>query len=106
MVVLINEGTASASEIVSGALQDDKRAKLVGVVSYGKGSVQEWIPLDNNQGAVRITIAKWLTPLKRTIDHVGLTPDVVVKMTKDDYTAGRDPQLDAAIQTLLGMITK
>ncbi|MGC1378646.1 MAG: S41 family peptidase [Anaerolineales bacterium] len=104
MVVLVNEGTASASEIVSGALQDDKRAKLVGVLSYGKGSVQEWLPLSNNQGAVRITIAKWLTPLKRTIDHVGLTPDVVVKMTKDDYTAGRDPQLDSAIQTLLAMI--
>jgi carboxyl-terminal processing protease len=106
MVVLVNEGTASASEIVSGALQDDKRAKLVGVTSYGKGSVQEWLPLSNDQGAVRITIAKWLTPLKRTIDHVGLTPEVVVKMTKDDYTAGRDPQLDAAVQTLLAMIAK
>jgi len=106
MVVLVNEGTASASEIVSGALQDNKRAKLVGVLSYGKGSVQEQVLLSNNQGGLRITIAKWLTPLKRAIDHVGLTPDVVVKMTKDDYTAGRDPQLDAAIQTLLGMITK
>jgi carboxyl-terminal processing protease len=104
MVVLINEGSASASEITAGALQDDGRAKLVGVVSYGKGSVQNWIPLSNNQGAVAITIAKWLTPLKRTIDHVGLTPDVVVKMTKDDVTAGRDPQLDAAIQTVLAII--
>jgi carboxyl-terminal processing protease len=106
MVVLINEGSASASEILAGALQDDKRAKLVGVTSYGKGSVQEWIPLSNNEGAVRITIAKWLTPLKRTIDHIGLTPDVVVKITKDDVTAGRDPQLDTATKTLLEMITQ
>ena len=104
MVVLINEGSASASEITAGALQDDGRAKLVGVTSYGKGSVQNWIALQNNQGAVAITIAKWLTPLKRTIDHIGLTPDVVVKITKDDITAGRDPQLDAAVQTVLGMI--
>jgi carboxyl-terminal processing protease len=104
MVVLINEGSASASEIVAGALQDNKRAKLVGVTSYGKGSVQEWLPLSNQQGAVRITVAKWLTPLKRTIHHIGLTPDVVVKITKEDTTAGRDPQLDAAIETLLKMI--
>lgn len=106
MVVLINEGSASASEIVAGALQDNKRAKLVGVVSYGKGSVQEWLPLDNNQGAVRITVAKWLTPLKRTIHHIGLTPDVVAKMTKEDFLAGRDPQLDAAIKALMAMISQ
>lgn len=104
IVVLINEGTASAAEITAGALQDDGRAKLVGVTSYGKGSVQNWIPLSNNQGAVAITIAKWLTPNKRTIDHVGLTPDVVVKITDADLTAKRDPQLDAAIKTLLEMI--
>jgi len=104
MVVLINEGSASASEITAGALQDYGRAKLVGATSYGKGSVQSWIPLSKNQGAVAITIAKWLTPLKRTIDHIGLTPDVVVEITKEDYTAGRDPQLDAAIATLLEML--
>ena len=104
IIVLVNEGSASASEIVAGALQDAGRAKLVGVTTYGKGSVQEWLPLSENQGAVRITIAKWLTPLKRTIDKLGLTPDVVVEMTADDYTAGRDPQLDAAVKTLLEMI--
>ena len=104
MVVLINEGSASASEIVAGALQDTKRAKLVGVVSYGKGSVQEWLPLANDQGAVRITVAKWLTPLKRTIHHIGLTPDVIAKMTKEDFQAGRDPQLDAAVKALMEMI--
>ena len=101
MVVLVNEGTASASEIVSGAIQDYGRGKLVGVTTYGKGSVQIWTPLSNNQGAVRITIAKWLTPKGRTIHQIGLTPELVVEMTKEDYTTGRDPQLDAAIKALL-----
>ena len=101
MVVLVNEGTASASEIVSGAIQDYGRGKLVGVTTYGKGSVQIWTPLSNDQGAVRITIAKWLTPKDRTIHQVGLTPDVVVEMTKEDYAAGLDPQLDAAVKALI-----
>ncbi len=101
MVVLVNEGTASASEITAGALQDYGRAKLVGVVSYGKGSVQLWNPLSDNQGAVRITVARWLTPKKRQIDKVGLTPDVYVPMTAADVKAGRDPQLDAVVQTLM-----
>jgi carboxyl-terminal processing protease len=104
IVVLINEGSASASEIVAGALQDTKRGKLVGVISYGKGSVQDWVPLSDGQGAVRITVAKWLTPLKRTIHKVGLTPDVVAEITEEDFDADRDPQLDAAIKTLLEMI--
>lgn len=104
MVVLINEGTASASEIVAGALQDYNRATLVGVTSYGKGSVQNWIPLSDAQGAVRITIAKWLTPDERTIHHVGLTPDVVVEMTEEDYKANRDPQLDKAVEVLMEMV--
>ena len=102
LVVLINEGSASASEILAGALQDYGRAKLVGMKSYGKGSVQNWVPLSNNQGAARVTIAKWLTPHEQAIDnHVGLTPDVVVEMTQEDFAAGRDPQLDAAMETLL-----
>jgi carboxyl-terminal processing protease len=104
IVVLINEGSASASEILAGALQDYERAKLVGVKSYGKGSVQNWQPLSNNQGAARVTIAKWLTPKERAIDHVGLTPDVWVEMTPEDFTAGRDPQLDAAVETLKAII--
>ena len=103
MVVLINEGSASASEIVAGALQDLGRAKLVGVTSYGKGSVQNWIPLDGDQGAVRVTIAKWLTPSGRTIDEKGLTPDVYVTMTEQDYLQKLDPQLDAAVATLKAM---
>ncbi len=100
MVVLINEGTASASEITAGALQDHGRAKLVGVVSYGKGSEQNWVPLSDNQGAVRVTIAHWLTPNGRQIDKIGLTPDVYVPMSNADRQAGRDPQLDAAVQVL------
>jgi carboxyl-terminal processing protease len=104
LVVLINEGSASASEILAGALQDYGRAKLVGITSYGKGSVQVWQPLSNDQGAARVTIAKWLTPKERAIDHVGLTPDVYVEMTADDVQAERDPQLDAAIETLNAML--
>ena len=101
LVVLINEGTASASEIVAGAIQDHERGKLVGVTSYGKGSVQNWVPLNNNQGAVRITIAKWLTPNERTIHGEGLTPDVEVEITDEDRQANVDPQLDKAIEVLL-----
>jgi carboxyl-terminal processing protease len=104
LVVLINQGSASASEITAGALQDTGRAKLVGVTSYGKGSVQNWIPLADNQGAVRITIAKWLTPNERTIHGKGLTPDVVVELTAEDFKAGRDPQLEVASQALLHLV--
>lgn len=104
IVVLINEGSASASEILAGALQDYERAKLVGVQSYGKGSVQNWVPLSNDQGAARVTIAKWLTPKERAIDHVGLAPDVWVEMTVEDFEAERDPQLDAAVETLLAIL--
>jgi carboxyl-terminal processing protease len=103
MIVLINEGSASASEIVAGALQDSGRAKLLGVTSYGKGSVQNWIPLSDDQGAVRVTIAKWLTPGDKTIHGTGLTPDVVVELTDEDFLAGRDPQLDKAVEILSGV---
>jgi carboxyl-terminal processing protease len=105
MVVLINEGSASASEITAGALQDYGRATVVGVTSYGKGSVQNWIPVSNDQGAVRITIARWLTPKDRQIDRKGLTPDVYVPITDTDRQAGRDPQLDAAVEALGSVIS-
>ena len=101
LVVLVNEGTASASEITAGAIQDLGRGKLVGVRTYGKGSVQNWIPLSTEKGGVRITIARWLTPNGTQISDVGLTPDLIVEMTAEDYAAGRDPQLDAAVQLLL-----
>jgi carboxyl-terminal processing protease len=102
MVVLVNEGSASASEIVAGAIQDRGRGKLIGVKTYGKGSVQIWTPLADDQGAVRITIAKWLTPNGRLIHKLGLEPDVAIEITAEDFTAGLDPQLDKAIEVLLG----
>lgn len=101
LIVLVNGYSASASEIVAGAIQDTERGKLLGETTYGKGSVQNWIPLSNDEGAVRITIARWLTPLERTIDQTGLTPDIEVLMSNEDYLAGLDPQLDAAIDLLL-----
>ncbi len=104
MIVLINEGSASASEIVAGALQDSGRAKLLGTVSYGKGSVQNWIPLSGENGAVRVTIAKWLTPNENTIHEIGLTPDYPVELTEEDRKADKDPQLDEAVKILLEMI--
>ncbi len=101
MVVLINEGSASASEIVAGAIQDQDRGLLIGTTSFGKGSVQIPTSLDNDQGAVRITVARWLTPNSRTIHEVGLTPDIEVEFTEEDFSAGNDPQLDKAIEILL-----
>lgn len=106
LVVLINEGSASASEILAGALQDYGRAELVGVQSFGKGSVQVFAPLSNEQGAVRVTIAKWLTPEERTIEDTGLTPDHIVEMTDEDYENDLDPQLDKAVEVLLGIIAQ
>ncbi|HKY56291.1 MAG TPA: S41 family peptidase [Anaerolineales bacterium] len=106
IVVLMNEGSASASEILAGALQDYGLAKLVGVQSYGKGSVQIWFPLSNDQGAARVTIAKWLTPKERTIADIGLTPDVIVECDDCAFSndTDNDVQVQAAIETLLAMI--
>ncbi len=101
IILLINEGSASASEVVAGAIQDLGRGELVGMTSFGKGSVQNWVPLNNDQGAVRVTVAKWLTPAERTIHEVGLTPDVEVERTDEDFEAERDPQLDKAVELLL-----
>jgi carboxyl-terminal processing protease len=102
MVVLVNGGTASASEILAGAIQDYGRAQLVGETTFGKGSVQISRNLSNDQGALRITIAHWLTPNERHIDGVGLEPDVVVPLTDEDVQAQRDPQLDRAVELLNG----
>ncbi len=100
LVVLVNGYSASASEIVSGAIQDTGRGKLVGEKTYGKGTVQLVIPLNNNQGAVHITVARWLTPKSRQIDGKGLTPDIAATLTADNIKAGVDPQLDAAVKQL------
>jgi carboxyl-terminal processing protease len=104
LVVLVDGGSASASEIVAGALQDHGRAKLVGETTYGKGSVQDWVPLDDEQGAVRVTIARWYTPKDRQINEQGLAPDIEVAITDDDVKAGRDPQLDKAIEILMAQL--
>lgn len=101
LVVLINGGTASASEITAGAIQDYERGVLVGTQSYGKGSVQNWISLQDDQGAIRVTIARWLTPDERQINSVGLTPDYIVEITEEEMKAGVDPQLNKAIELLL-----
>ncbi len=99
IVCLIDGGSASASEIVAGALQDTKRATLVGQTSFGKGTIQQWQELTGEGGAFKLTIARWLTPNKRWIHKVGLTPDVPVTLP-DPLPAGSDPTLDKALQVL------
>lgn len=100
MVVLINGGSASASEIVAGALQDTGRATLIGELSFGKASVQLSPVLENGQGALRVTIAYFLTPNETLLHGVGISPDIEVEFTQEDADAEIDPQLDAAIEFL------
>lgn len=99
LIVLINKGSASASEIVAGAIKDHKRGTLVGEKTFGKGSVQE---IENlGKGAkLKITVAHWYTPDGKNISKEGISPDVEVKMSDEDYNKGRDPQLDKAIELL------
>jgi carboxyl-terminal processing protease len=73
----------------------------VGVTTYGKGSVQSWVTLSNNEGAIRVTTAHWLTPNQRQINKIGLKPDFEVKITQDDVNAGQDPQLNKALELLM-----
>jgi carboxyl-terminal processing protease len=98
-MVLVDEGSASASEIVAGALQDTGRGTLVGQSTFGKGTVQQWTALEGDNGGFRLTIAKWLTPNKRWIHQTGLTPDVEVDVP-DDTPADQDPVLDRALELL------
>ncbi|MBI4359178.1 MAG: S41 family peptidase [Candidatus Nealsonbacteria bacterium] len=97
LVVLINQGSASAAEILAGALRDNRQIKLVGETSFGKGSVQE---LENLTGGstLKITVAKWLTPKGQSISDHGLTPDVKIEITDEDYQKEKDPQLDKALE--------
>jgi carboxyl-terminal processing protease len=97
LVVLVNEGSASASEIMAGALQDYKKGTIVGEKTFGKGSVQEFAEIGGGL-SIKITVAKWLTPLGRAINGEGIKPDIEVGLTDEDIKADRDPQLDRAIQ--------
>jgi carboxyl-terminal processing protease len=94
-VVLIDDGSASASEITAGALRDNNAATLIGVKSYGKGSVQQIVNFGDGS-ELKVTIARWFTPNGKNIDKQGITPDQTVKRSQDDIKAGKDPQLDAA----------
>jgi len=99
MVILVNEGSASASEILAGALQEHGIAKLVGTKTFGKGSVQEMVPVTENT-SLKITIAKWLTPNGRSISDLGLEPDIKVEVTEKDVEGGKDTQMVKAIEML------
>jgi len=99
IVVLINEGSASASEIVAGALRDNRQVQLIGKQSFGKGSVQQLVPLAQNS-SLKVTIAKWLTPNGDQISEKGLAPDVEVDPANEEENEGRDPQLNKAIEII------
>ncbi len=98
-VVLVDGGSASASEILAGALQEHGVAKIVGAQTFGKGSVQELIKLDDGS-SLKVTIARWLTPKGVSISEGGLTPDIVVDRTPDDRLNDKDPQMDSALEYL------
>lgn len=98
-VVLIDSGSASASEITAGALHDHKTAKLVGIKSFGKGSVQQVAQLSGG-GELKVTVARWYTPAGKNIDKQGISPDIEVKLTEAQAKTGQDPQLDKAYELL------
>ena len=101
VVVLINGGSASASEILAGALQEHGIATLIGETTFGKGSVQELVRLPYDS-SVKVTVARWLTPNGRSISAGGLAPDIEIRRTPQQFLDGEDPQLDAALEWLSG----
>jgi carboxyl-terminal processing protease len=98
-VLLVNEGSASASEILAGALHDNSAATIVGKKTYGKGVVQDVRTLRDG-GSLKVTIASWYTPKGKNISKEGITPDHVIDLTEADVAAGRDPQKDKALELL------
>ena len=105
VVVIINQGSASASEILAGALRDNRGVKLIGEKSFGKGTVQELFRLKDDS-SIKITVARWLLPNGQVIDENGLQPDYEVKLTEEDAKAGKDPQLEKAIEVLKAELSK
>ena len=99
LVILVNEGSASASEIMAGALKEHGIAKLVGTKTFGKGSVQELVEI-TPQTSLKITIAKWLTPNGVSISDQGLEPDFKVEITKKDLELENDPQMEKAVEVV------
>ena len=102
MVILVDRGSASASEILADALRHYGKAKLVGETTFGKGSVQELVEITSDT-ALKLTIARWLGPDGKQIPNTGIVPDVEVKMTEADTKAERDPQLDKAVELIKSM---
>jgi carboxyl-terminal processing protease len=98
-VVLVDGGSASASEILAGALKEHHVATIIGTQTFGKGSVQELMKLDGG-ASLKVTIARWLTPEGTSISNGGLAPDIVVERTPEDRVAGIDPQMQAALDFL------
>ncbi len=101
LVVLINEGSASASEVVAGAVRDRERGVLIGATSFGKGTVQTWRRLSND-GGLKVTVARWLTPGGTWVNDDGLTPDITVPIPETEEGDLKDPQLQRAVEYLLG----
>ncbi|TSD04728.1 MAG: carboxyl-terminal processing protease, partial [Parcubacteria group bacterium Athens0714_12] len=99
-IILVNQGSASGSEIIAGALQDYEKAVIIGEKTFGKGSVQELEQLSDGS-SVKLTIAEWFTPKGRVINKQGIEPDIKVELSEDDYNNDKDPQLDKAIEVIL-----
>jgi carboxyl-terminal processing protease len=99
LVVVINGGSASASEILAGAIKDNNRGEIIGEQSFGKGTVQDAVDLPGGAG-LHVTIARWLTPKGTSIHEVGIEPDIAVELTAEDTEQKRDPQIDRALEIL------